>query len=128
MKDIAPTNGTPPLIARRRVLVVLIYMLSVFWGIEVRLGPDPLAGFLISLGGATLMAQFCMIDARVRGHPLPWSVPWLFFSFWPLAVPSYLFWSRGVRRFYAPILYILAFLACPYLGYACAWLATTGLE
>lgn len=117
-------TDNPSLLARRRATVVMIYALSLFWGIESHFGPAPLAELLVSLGGATVMAQFCMIDARFRGRPLPWSVPWLFFLFWPLAVPSYLFWSRGIRQIYKPILGILAFLVAPIVGYVCASLAT----
>lgn len=105
----------------------MIYALSVFCGIESHVGPGPLTELLMSLGVSTVMAQFCMLDARLRERPLPWSVPWLILLSWPLSVPAYLFWSRGIRRFYAPILHILAFLACLFLGYVCAWLATDGL-
>jgi hypothetical protein len=115
------------LIRRRRAVVIVIYAFSLLWGIVSWFDPDPRTRLLVSLVGSTIMAQFCMIDSRIRGRALPWSVPWLIFFSWPISVPVYLCWSQGIRRIYKPVLYILAFVAAPYVGYVCTGLITWGL-
>ena len=110
-------TGVYPLIGRRRIVVTIIYVLSVLGGIDYFNRTNPLTGILASLITSTFMTQFCIIDSRIRGNPLPWSIPWLIFMSWPISVPVYLFYSRGFRGIYKPILYILAYPAASYLGY-----------
>lgn len=119
--------ATDALISRRRAAVIVSYAVSALWGAAFFAGPDPLMELLVSLAGGTAVTQFCMFDSRIQGRPLAWSVPWLIFCSWPISVPAYLFWSRGLRRMCKPALHILAFLAAPYVGYACAALIAWGL-
>ena len=110
-------TGVNPLIGHRRIVVAIIYVLSVLSGIDYFIGANPRTGILASLITSIFMVRFCIIDSRIRGAPLPWSIPWLIFMSWPISVPVYLFYSRGLRRIHKPILFILAYLAASYLGY-----------
>ena len=120
------------MIGRRRAVVSVIYALSVYWGTVYWFGSDPRTELLVSVIGGIVMTQFCMVDSRIRGRSLPWSVPWLIFCSWPVSVPVYLCWSQGIRKIYKPVLYILAFLVGPYVGYACTglimWVLGVGFD
>ncbi len=104
------------LIERRRTFVIAIYFLAAVSGAKSVLGPDVLTRILIPLGMAILLTQFCYIDSIVRGRQLPWSVRWLIFFFWIVAVPIYLFWSRGLRATHWILLYIIGLFAASYIG------------
>lgn len=57
-------------------------------------GPTDL---LISLCTAIVVTWLCIADSRLMGRPMVQSTHWIMFFTWPVAVPIYLVWMRGMR-------------------------------
>lgn len=108
---------------RRLATLVFIYVLAILYGAWIGIayspvGPelradlvartDLLAGILMSLGFMWL----CTADAKLLGKPLIQLAKIGIFLGWPVGVPIYLLWARGVRGFVYLLLYgVLLLLA-----------------
>lgn len=51
----------------------------------------------ISLALSAAMVKFCILDSKYRGDLLLNSFYWIIFFTWPVSVPIYLLWTRGIR-------------------------------
>lgn len=72
---------------------------------------------------AFLMTYFCVLDAKERESRLPWSIYWLIYIFWPIAVPIYLFVSRkGWKKLYL-FGYISSYFFICIVGFCIGWLS-----
>ena len=78
-------------------LVVLLYAGMAFAGAEQIVGPGRLQ-ILVGVFLASVASSWAVADARSRGHAMVHSVQYLILGSWPIAVPLYLMWSRGVLR------------------------------
>ena len=88
------------LIWQRRLSVVTLYVSLAVFGVHVAVrGPShqPASDLLFSLAWGLLVTWACVLDSRLRGKPLPWTVYWLFFGFWYVAFPIYYLRARGWR-------------------------------
>ena len=54
------------------------------------------------------MVKFCVVDSRFRGEPLLVSFYWIIFFTWPVSVPIYLLWSRGIKGIVWVVLYVIS--------------------
>jgi len=52
---------------------------------------------LCTLAGASAGSMWCVVDSLIRGAYWQRSFQWITFWLWPLGVPAYLVWSRGLR-------------------------------
>ena len=57
-----------------------------------------------------LMVKFCVVDSRMRNKAVLHSFRWVIFFTWPISVPIYLIWSRGMKGIGTTILYVLSFI------------------
>lgn len=103
--------------ARRRSFAIVFYSLTALDGARSVLRPSGIGEFRLGLAIATFAAMFCIIDARLRDRPIPWSSYWLFFGCISISAPIYLIWSRGFRSLHWSLLYILGVVAASYAGY-----------
>lgn len=93
---------------RRRIVLVYLYGLFAGWGFYAVLtmeSPETESGLRLA-GHAwlalTLATQlgfmwFCTFDGKLVGKPLPQLARIGVFLGWPLGVPVYLLWARGIR-------------------------------
>ena len=105
------------LLARRRGLVVFIYILSAMTGTRAPFEPKGLEPVLCSLVIGVAMTWFCMTDSKVRGKPLAWSLQWLILLTRPVFAPIYLVATRGLRRLHWVLLAVAGFLVASWIPY-----------
>jgi hypothetical protein len=86
------------------ILYVLSALLGVYSGAvtnsaQARLPPESAARIELLLCIATCLGfmWFCTIDAKLVGKPLIQLAKLGIFLGWPIGVPLYLLWARGVR-------------------------------
>jgi len=114
----------------RRILGLSLYALAALWGL-INVGYST-SGPLTLVFGATFastITYWCIVDARIAGHPILYSFYWLIFLLWPLGVPIYLLWARKLRGLGSALLHViglfavalLAYLLAGYLVYGNAW-------
>jgi len=87
-----------PMIARRRNLIAISFALQFVWGLRTAFNPDKPEMVLVAIVAGVVATQFCIVDSKIIGNPLPWSLGWLIFGTWTLAVPIYLIRTRGWKR------------------------------
>jgi hypothetical protein len=78
-------------------IVVAFYVSAALVGVTSALSQNALVAYLGTLLMACTAAEWCLIDSSYRGKPMTWSVQFLVFVFWSLAVPLYLIVTRGWR-------------------------------
>jgi hypothetical protein len=115
----------------RRVLGLSLYAIMAASGLLGVLLPN--SGDWLSLFFAVAFAftvtYWCIVDGRVVGHPILTSFYWLMFFLWPVAVPIYLIWTRGLRGLGFALLHaiglwgisLVVFHAVGYLTYGRLW-------
>lgn len=120
----APSQGV------RRFAAVTVYVLGLGWGVTAAIGRDDSPSQLvISFGLAVTCAMWCTADAAARGRALVWPARFGILLFWPVGVPLYLIWSRGMWGLITAGLAasgwmavaFAAFMTAGYLTYGAAW-------
>ena len=114
---------------QRLVLVLAMYLLAAGGSVIAILRPEGATRLLLSIAMCSIMTYWCVVDSRIRGVPIVRSLHWIIFFTWPLAVPIYLTWSRGLRGFGWALLHALglyaasiaAYLTTGYVCYGQAW-------
>ena len=82
----------------RNFLLICIYFLFSLWSIRRALFEGiQLADLAISFVLSAAMVKFCAVDSRCRGKTLLLSFHWIIFFTWPISVPIYLLWTRGIK-------------------------------
>ncbi len=131
-----------PLKRRRRAILVYLYVIWALWGIPVALFVEPAqpeavtrvaerAWLILSLAGQLGFMWFCTVDAKLAGRPLIRLARIGIFLGWPIGVPIYLLWARGLRGLGTLLLHgvllllvwICSALAVTYLCYGPEWFA-----
>ena len=110
------SDGSPKTF--KKVVVVFIYLLIALWGVRRALLQEmrPI-DLIICVTISFLMVQFCVIDSRIRGKPVLHSFRWMIFFTWPISVPIYLLWSRGVKGIGPTVLYVLSIILTQVLAF-----------
>ena len=81
----------------QRYLLLVLYLLFAFMAAAQALQPgNGLVHALASVTVCAVLARWCLIDAQLKGRLVVTSFHWLLFWLWPVAVPLYLLWSRGL--------------------------------
>jgi hypothetical protein len=104
------------LTTRRRTIAIALFAISAVSGFDSAVSANALVQFIANVAIAVFATMYCVLDADLRGKPLPWSTHWLVYSTSTLSVPVYLLWSRG-RSWYLALLAIGLFFLVSYLGY-----------
>jgi hypothetical protein len=107
---------TPPMVARRRTIMILIYALCFFMGARAVFGEDSLVELLTALCMGLLATQFCITDSHIRQRPLASGLHWIIFFTWPISAPVYLFRTRGIKHLHWAVLGIAGGIAALMLG------------
>jgi hypothetical protein len=82
----------------RAVLVTCLYLLFAFSGVVQATRPgSAILSLIISLAIASTASYWCVVDSRNRGRPILHSLQAIILFTWPVAVPLYLAYSRGIR-------------------------------
>jgi hypothetical protein len=103
---------------QRKLLGISLYGLAALWGFNLILFPGNGAAYwLFGVGFSATMSCWCIADGRVAGRPILRSFYWLIYFLWPIAVPIYLIWARGLKGlgfalFHAFWLYGVCLAAC----------------
>lgn len=66
---------------------------------------------VISFALSAAMVKLCAADARCRGVPLLVSFYWIIFFTWPISVPVYFLWSRGIKGIVTVVLHVISLVA-----------------
>lgn len=115
-----PFSGWFPLVG--------LYVTQVAWGATQCFPLNGAWQYLYSLLMASLAAMWVVFDARHRGKPLVNIVQLMVMALWPIAVPVYLFSTRGVRGLGWAVLNLLGLTIAICLGFYSTILATWGPE
>lgn len=93
---------------RRQITMVYLYVLCALWGMLPGLffkasgsqaairGAERIL-LILSLATQLGFVWFCTVDARLVGQPLMQLAQLGIFFGWPIGVPIYLVWARGLR-------------------------------
>ena len=104
----------------RRYLAVLCVVVAVSMALRHRaelLGePEPLIVTLLQFSSALIILMWLRADARLRGSPLPGGGLLAVAVLLPVAVPSYIIWTRRLWGLVAIILSLAAILAAAIVG------------
>lgn len=74
------------------------YTLAVIWGLRNSYFWKPSAlDLLVLMAQAICLGWWAVVDAGLRGRPIPLTAHWWFFVFAPVVAPCYTIWSRGWR-------------------------------
>jgi hypothetical protein len=115
---------------QRRILGVSLYAYAIGWGVLSVLHPHNDATYLLlDVALCPVVTYWCIVDGRLAGHPILLSFHQLILFAWPIAVPAYLTWSRGLRGLGFALLHtvglcaawLLALNATGYLVYGARW-------
>ena len=88
-----------PALRLRNAFLLCLYALSALWGISLAVPPqDELREFCYTVLVAIAVVVSCIYDARFMRKPIVSSVQGVMLFTWPIAVPAYLVWSRGLKR------------------------------
>ena len=93
---------------RRRAALVVLYVSFALWGAIIGLaaGPEsdrlppafwPRVNLFVAITAGLGAMWFCSSDARLVGRPLIDLARQGIFIGWPLGIPLYLLWARGIR-------------------------------
>jgi hypothetical protein len=111
----------------RRSLTVLCVLMAAMMALRHRaelLGlPEPLLVTLLQFSNAVTMLMWMRTDARLRGSPIPGGGMLMAAVLLPIAVPSYILWTRRWRGLAAIILSLIAILAAAIVGESAVRLA-----
>ena len=115
----------------RGFIVIFIYFLFALWSVRTALfgGVQPV-DVVISLALSAAMVKFCIVDSICRGGVLLNSFYWIIFFTWPVSVPVYLLWTRGIKGIIWLVLNIIllvimccvVFAGTSYLAWGDSWL------
>jgi predicted neutral ceramidase superfamily lipid hydrolase len=115
----------------RNFIVIFIYFLFALWSVRNALfeGVQPV-DIAISLALSAAMVKFCIVDSICRGGLLLNSFHWIIFFTWPVSVPIYLLWTRGIKGVLWAVLnivmlivvYSVVFVMTSYLAWGDSWL------
>src|SRR5574341_1995463 len=76
-----------------------LYLLGALWGVRSAvLPPDATLDFGFGILVAIAVVASCVYDSRLVGKTIVRSMLWLMFMAWPVAMPTYLIWSRGWKK------------------------------
>jgi len=118
---------------QRRAVLVLLYVLFLLVGVyagatanlpSTKLHPDFAArlSLLLFLPVSLGFMWFCTVDAKLAGKPLIQLAKLGIFLGWPVGVPLYLLWARGLRGLatlvlHGTLLFLLGVVSTLITGY-----------
>jgi len=111
-----------PMVTRRRAFGHAVLAVTFAFGMRTPFEPQGYEMLAFSVVLSVLVTQFCMIDSKLIGKPLPWSLQWLIYFTWPVFAPVYLLWTRGMRKLHIAALHIGLYLAAYYVPAYGMWL------
>ena len=85
-------------------------------------------GILLAVMAASLATYGCIVDSRIIGRPIVQSVHWIMFFTWPLAVPIYLIYSRGLRGVVLLILHGIGLIIVSNVTFYLTWYLAYGVR
>ncbi|MBN1359300.1 MAG: hypothetical protein JW993_01855 [Sedimentisphaerales bacterium] len=108
---------------RRFAVLVYLYVLAVLWGALVGSLVEPVrtetgtrlferSWLVLALATQLGFMCFCTVDARLAGRPLLRLARIGVFFGWPIGVPIYLLWARGLRGVVTLLLHGVLLLLC----------------
>jgi hypothetical protein len=114
----------------RRILLICLYLLAAIAGaMGTHASRSNAVQLLLPIMMASVATYLCVVDSRILGCPMVQSVHYIMFFTWPLAVPIYLIYSRGLRGLGMAVLHGIglivvataAFHTAGYLAYGDLW-------
>ena len=115
---------------RRLAVLVYLYVLAALWGVLSGLTVEPAETesatriaercmLILALATQLGFVWFCTVDAKLVGRPLVQMAKVGIFFGWPIGVPIYFVWARGLRGLGMLLLHGLLLWLC-YFGAAVA--------
>jgi hypothetical protein len=88
------------------------------------------ADIAVTLALQIILTTFCIVDSKCRGKPLLHSFYWIIFFSWPVSVPIYWVWTRGLKGIVTGMLFVIslvvvnlvAFVVTGFLAGGASWL------
>lgn len=108
---------------QRLAVLIYLYVLAILWGtligssielVRTEHGTHVVERFSIIVSLATQLGfmWFCTVDAKLVGRSLMKLAKVGIFFGWPIGVPIYLLWARGLRGLVTLLLHGLLLLLC----------------
>ncbi|NOR66858.1 MAG: hypothetical protein GQ528_05840 [Woeseiaceae bacterium] len=93
----------------RSLVVVCIYLLFGLHAVRRAMFENMRpADIAVILAFQVIMTTFCIVDSKCRGKPLLHSFYWIIFFSWPLSVPIYWVWTRGLKGIVSGVLFLIS--------------------
>ena len=114
----------------RSLVIICIYLLFGLHAVRRAMFEDMRpADIAVTLALQIILTTFCIVDSKCRGKPLLHSFYWIIFFSWPVSVPIYWVWTRGLKGIVTGMLfvislvvmYVVAFVATGFLAGAEPW-------
>ena len=112
----------------RWLSIAQLYIASAAWGLVQVFTRNAGLYYLFALFMASMAAWWTVSDARRRGHPILHIVQLFVFLFWPIAVPIYLIWSRGLRGVGWTLLHAFGLILALCVGFYVTVFSVYGLD
>ena len=108
-------------------LVALLYLGMMISGAGRVVGTS-LLQFLTGIFVAGVATSWTVADARQRRQPIVHSLQYLLLGTWPLSVPVYLVWSRGLRGLGWAVLHTFGIFVATTIGASATYALLMGLS
>lgn len=79
------------------LLLILLYSSFLMWGCVEILSSTTFLYLGICYFLASVAVQWAVLDAKERNEPILYSVQFIMLISWPVAMPIYLIYSRGLK-------------------------------
>ena len=112
----------------RLLFVVTLYVLTTAWGVAQVFSLHGGLQYLFALVIASAATLWAVSDARLRGHSILNIVQFFIFVSWPIAVPIYLVWSRGLRGLGLSLLHGVGLTVALCIGFYCTVFSVYGID
>ncbi len=113
----------------RSVLVAVGICLAIVYGVRSAIWPDPQPiDLVLTLGFASAFALLCLVDSQIIKKPVVNIFLVMTFFAWPVLMPCYLVWSRGLKGLGLAVLFALLYLLLLAASYNITGCALFGSE
>lgn len=115
----------------RSLVIICIYLLFGLHAVRRAMFEDMRpADIAVTLALQIILTTFCIVDSKCRGKPLLHSFYWIIFISWPVSVPIYWVWTRGLKGIVSGVLFVISlvvvsvvvFIATGFLAGGETWL------
>lgn len=106
----------------RSLVIICIYLLFGLHAVRRAMFEDMRpAGLAVIIAFQVIVTTFCIVDSKCRGKPLLHSFYWIIFFSWPVSVPIYWVWTRGLKGVVSGVLFVISLVVVWVTAFIVTW-------